>query len=249
MTKTLAVPFAKYHGLGNDFLVVLEKDIPTHLPDFVRRILDRHSGVGADGLIVVAKADFRNHDARIRFFNADGSEAEMSGNGIRCAGAFLVEGDPRKRALQIETLAGLRPVEREGRGEGKWTFRVRMGTPILEAARIPFYPPDVPSPILQFPLPTHVGELPVTVISMGNPHCSVFVADFEKVDWLKLGQEIETSEHFPHRTNVEFVRLISKNEIEVRFWERGVGHTLASGTGSCGASAGPTRREAQRIHA
>jgi len=236
MTKTLAVPFAKYHGLGNDFLVVLEKDIPTHLPDFVRRILDRHSGVGADGLIVVAKADFRNHDARIRFFNADGSEAEMSGNGIRCAGAFLVEGDPRKRALQIETLAGLRPVEREGRGEGKWTFRVRMGTPILEAARIPFYPPDVPSPILQFPLPTHVGELPVTVISMGNPHCSVFVADFEKVDWLKLGQEIETSEHFPHRTNVEFVRLISKNEIEVRFWERGVGHTLASGTGSCGAS-------------
>jgi diaminopimelate epimerase len=120
-------------------------------------------------------------------------------------------------------------------------FRVRMGVPILTAAQIPFKLaetcalPAPAGPLLKFPLKTHRGDLPVTVTSMGNPHCSVFVADYETVDWLRLGQEIEQNEHFPNRTNVEFVRLVSKDEIEVRFWERGVGHTLSSGTGSCAA--------------
>jgi diaminopimelate epimerase len=115
-------------------------------------------------------------------------------------------------------------------------FRVRMGAPILTAAQIPFKPAETASPLLRFPLKTYRGNLPVTVTSMGNPHCSVFVADFETVDWLRLGREIEQNEHFPNRTNVEFVRLVSQDEIEVRFWERGVGHTMSSGTGSCGAT-------------
>jgi diaminopimelate epimerase len=234
MTKV--IPFVKYHGLENDWLVVLASDAPAGLSQFARRILDRHTGAGSDGLIVVMKPQVRGHDARIRFFNADGSEAEMSGNGIRCAGAFLVERKPQKRTLEIETLAGVKTLEKGNSRAGKWMFRVQMGAPILTAAQIPFQPAENASPLLRFPLKTHRGDLPVTVTSMGNPHCSVFVADFESVDWLRLGREIEQSEHFPNRTNVEFVRLISRDEIEVRFWERGVGHTKSSGTGSCGAA-------------
>jgi diaminopimelate epimerase len=236
MAKALEIPFAKYHGLGNDFLVALESDVPRGLPRFVRKILDRHIGVGGDSFIVVMKPATKAHDARIRFFNADGSEAEMSGNGIRCAGAFLSERKSQKRILEVETVAGLRSLEKMKEGGGKWTFRVRMGAPILEAPKIPFKPSGVSSPVLRYRLKTRQGELPVTVTSMGNPHCGVFVADFEKVDWPKLGQEIEQNEHFPNRTNVEFVRLLSRNEIEVRFWERGVGHTMSSGTGSCAAT-------------
>jgi diaminopimelate epimerase len=230
------VPFVKYHGLGNDWLVVFASDIPSDLASFARDILDRHTGAGSDGLIIVMKPEVRGRDARIRFFNADGSEAEMSGNGIRCAGAFLVERQPKRRTLEIETLSGLKILEKGKSGEGKWMFRVRMGSPILRAAEIPFNPPETASPILRFPLKTFRGDLPVTVTSMGNPHCSVFVADFDTVDWLRLGHDIERNEHFPNRTNVEFIRLVSRDEIEVRFWERGVGHTMSSGTGSCGAT-------------
>ena len=236
MSKTLEIPFAKYHGLGNDFVVARESDVPRSLADFARRILKRHTGVGGDGFIVVMKPEMKAHDARIRFFNADGSEAEISGNGIRCVGAFLLERKGQKRILEIETVAGLRTLEPRKEREGKWAFRVGMGAPILEAARIPFRAAGVASPILRFRLGTHCGDVPVTVISMGNPHCSVFVADFENNDWLRLGQEIEHDEHFPNRTNVEFVNVISRKEIAVRFWERGVGHTLSSGTGSCAAT-------------
>jgi diaminopimelate epimerase len=230
------IPFSKYRGLGNDWLVVLESDLPTGMASFTRSILDRHTGVGADGLITVAKPKVRGHDARIRFFNADGSEAEMSGNGIRCAGAFLMERKTHKRTLEIETVSGLKMLEKRKSREGEWMFRVQMGAPILTPAEIPFTPADAAGPLLRFPLKTSRGDLLVTVTSMGNPHCSVLVADFDSVDWLRLGREIEQNEHFPNRTNVEFVRLVSKNEIEVRFWERGVGHTMSSGTGSCGAT-------------
>jgi diaminopimelate epimerase len=236
MVQNFEVPFVKYHGLGNDFLVALASHVPRTLPDFARKILDRHTGVGGDGFIVVMKPASRAHDARIRFFNADGSEPEMSGNGIRCAGAFLIEGERGKRALDIETAAGVKSLERTREGGGKWTFRVRMGAPILEARSIPFRPRGVSSPVLGYRLRTRGGELSVTVTSMGNPHCSVFVADFEKVNWQELGREVERNEHFPNRTNVEFVRVLSRREIAVRFWERGVGHTLSSGTGSCAAT-------------
>lgn len=233
---TQVIPFVKYHGQGNDWLVIPEKHVPSGVNAFARRILDRHTGAGADGLIVMMKPKVRGHDARIRFINADGSEAEMSGNGIRCAAAFLLERAPQKLTLEIETLAGLKTLEKRKSSEGMWLFRVRMGSPILTAGEIPFQPVDAASPLLRFPLKIHGDDLPVTVTSMGNPHCSVFVPDFETVDWLLLGKEIEKNEHFPNRTNVEFVRLVSKDEIEVRFWERGVGHTMSSGTGSCGAT-------------
>jgi len=234
--KKREIPFVKYHGLGNDWLVMREDDVPRDLGEFSRRILDRHMGAGADGLIVAMKARAKGHDGRVRFWNADGSEAEMSGNGIRCAAAYLFTHKKQKRPLKIETAAGIKTVECKKSAENQWIFRVDMGTPILEPAKIPFLPADAPSPVLKFPLPTASGELPVTVTSMGNPHCSVLVAGYGQLDWQNLGREVERNEHFPHRTNVEFVRLVSKDEIEVRFWERGVGHTMSSGTGSCAAS-------------
>jgi diaminopimelate epimerase len=273
MPKNLEIPFAKFHGLGNDFIVVGGEGLPRSLPKFVQMILDRHTGIGADGLLVVMPPRNKKHDALIRFFNADGSEAEMSGNGIRCAGAFLAELSPARQTLLIETRAGLKCLKKVREGNGKWLFRVGMGAPILEPAKIPFEAGDFPPPIKGFVLRTPRGELPATVISMGNPHCSIFVKDFESIDvipqsrvathvapgfsrapaalkggatlpetgglrldWESLGREIETNPLFPNRTNVEFVKVISRKEIAVRFWERGVGHTMSSGTGSCAAT-------------
>jgi len=235
MSRHAEIPFTKYHGLGNDFLVVQTRSLPRSLSDLARAILSRHTGVGADGLVVVLPPRSKKHDARLRFFNTDGGEAEMSGNGIRCAGAYLLGRKVKRGILEIETAAGLKTVERVAEGEGNWTFRVGMGAPILEPAKIPFQAADASAPVLGFLLRTHRGVLPVTVTSVGNPHCSVFVADFAGIDWASLGREIETNELFPHRANVEFVKVISREEIEVRFWERGVGHTTSSGTGSCAA--------------
>ena len=234
---TNVIPFVKYHGLENDWIVVLANEAPAGLPQFARRILDRHTGAGSDGLIVVMKPEARGHDARIRFLNADGSEAEMSGNGIRCAGAFLIELKPQKRTLEIETPAGVKTLEKGKSGAGKWMFRVQMGVPILTAAQIPFQPAETASPLLRFPLRTYRGDLPVTVTSMGNPHCSVFVADFDTVDWPRLGREIEQDRAFPqpHQCRVRPL-VLPRRDRSVKFWERGVGHTMSSGTGSCGAA-------------
>jgi diaminopimelate epimerase len=229
------------------------------LSKFAAAILDRHTGIGADGLVVMMVPRNKKHDARVRFFNADGSEAEMSGNGIRCAGAFLVEPFPAKRTFLIETAAGLKSVEKLREARGKWLFRVGMGAPVLAPAKIPFKAGHYPEPIKGYPLRTQQGVLPITVTSLGNPHCSVFVRSFDPLvlraagvgpngvrpgasaagpydlGWESLGREIETNPLFPNRTNVEFVKVISRKEIAVRFWERGVGHTMSSGTGSCAA--------------
>jgi len=273
-----SIPFAKFHGLGNDFLVVGAEGLPRPLSKFARAILDRHTGVGADGLLVMTPPRAKEHDACLRVFNADGSEAEMSGNGIRCAGAFLSQVSPARRTFLIETLAGVKTLERVKEEKGKWQFRVGMGAPILEPAKIPFKAETFAVPVKGYPFLTERGELPVTVTSMGNPHCSIFVEDFVEPayhpaatdrapgfstapleqgaaksresgtvrhpstflrdceDWESLGREIETSPLFPNRTNVEFVKVISRREIAVRFWERGVGHTMSSGTGSCAAA-------------
>jgi len=235
MTKNLEIPFSKFHGLANDFIIAHSEGLPGAIPELARAICDRHMGVGGDGFLVVLPPRNRKHDARVRFFNADGSEAEMSGNGIRCVGAFLTAGSQPKRTLELETLAGVKSLRLvEGRG-GKWTFQVRMGKPILDPRKIPFKGTKGRAPLVGFRLPTQRGILPVTITSMGNPHCSVFVADFAGIGWARLGREIESAPLFPRRTNVEFVRVITRKEIAVRFWERGVGETSSSGTGSCAA--------------
>lgn len=241
MTK---VAFAKFHGLGNDFLVVGVEGLPRSLSELARAICDRHTGVGADGLLVLMPPGEKKHQARLRFFNADGSEAEMSGNGIRCAAAFLAKFSRPRRTFLIETAAGVKSLEKLKESEGEWLFRVGMGAPIIDPAKIPFDAGNASVPIVGFALRTRQGVVHATVTSMGNPHCSIFVKDFDRLgetdgpslQWESVGSEIESSPLFPNRTNVEFVKVISRQEIAVRFWERGVGHTMSSGTGSCAAA-------------
>lgn len=232
----MEIPFSKFHGSGNDFIVTCAKGLPRALPALARAITNRQCGVGADGFIVVLPPRIEPHDARIRFFNADGSEPEMSGNGIRCVGAYLLAQmrSPR-RNLQIETIAGVKTLRLVRGKEGYWVFKVGMGAPILAPSQIPFRGTSAPDPVMNFALPISRGKIKVTVTSMGNPHCTIFVTDFKTGDWPALGREIELHKLFPRRTNVEFVQVISRYEIETRFWERGVGQTMSSGTGSCGA--------------
>lgn len=239
MSRTSKITFTKFHGLGNDFIVTRERKTATKSSKLARAICDRHTGVGADGFLVVQKPVNTNRDARVQFFNADGSEAEMSGNGIRCVAAFLKREGHRKRILRIETAAGVKEVElisaTRHMNKCTWNFRVNMGKPVLDPANIPFVAGKHPSPVVGFPIRTAHGILPATVTSMGNPHCSLFVEEFSSTPWEEIGHEIERNFLFPNRTNVEFIRVVSKKEIEVRYWERGVGKTMSSGTGSCGA--------------
>jgi diaminopimelate epimerase len=243
------IAFTKLHGLGNDFVVTRSEGLPASLPELARAICHRHTGVGADGLLVLSRPRNRKHTARLRFFNADGSQAEMSGNGIRCAAAYILLHRLGRSPLRIETAAGVKSLRVTDTARGRWTFRVSMGRPTLAPARIPFRGAKGSRPVLQFPLRTSRGVLPATVTSMGNPHCSVVVGDFAAIDWARLGSEIERHELFPNRTNVEFVKILSRREIEVRFWERGVGETMSSGTGSCAAAVASilTRRTGRKV--
>ena len=249
----MKIPFAKYEAAGNDFIIVRVEDLPNaggdvraqarRLGNVARAILARHTGIGADGLFVASiPADSRHHLA-VRIFNADGSEAEMSGNGIRCAAAWFLDAPKRRRGrrgktfgtLAIETAAGVKEIEYVGDRRADRLFRVNMGTPILHPAAIPFSG-DAKAPVTGYKLPLSHGPLEVTITSLGNPHCSVFVHGFDDLDWRALGCEIERHPLFPNRTNVEFVRVLSRRQIEVRFWERGVGETASSGTGSSAAA-------------
>jgi diaminopimelate epimerase len=239
MSKKSRITFTKFHGLGNDFIVTSNLNLSGDLCKLAQSICERHTGVGGDGLLLVQKPRTTRNHARVRFFNADGSEAEMSGNGIRCAGAFLLRESPRLRTLRVETASGVKVLEALSTAtqmrQGKWKFRVNIGKPILGAEKIPFTAGKYPSPVVGYPFRTAHGMLAATVTSMGNPHCSIFVEDFSSTPWEAIGREIERSVLFPNRTNVEFVRVLSRKEIEVRYWERGVGKTMSSGTGSCGA--------------
>lgn len=252
MNGLLGIPFEKLHGVGNDFIVsgsegssgrqAAEFSLNRRFASagFLRRlasaICQRTTGLGADGFLLVERARSAENYARVRFFNADGSEAEISGNGIRCVGGYLLSRQPGAGPFRIETLAGVKTLECLKEAEGHWVFRVTMGRPILEPKRIPFRAKNTPIPVVGYPLSIAGRKLRVTVTSMGNPHCSLFVSSFDRINWREMGSTIEANSLFPKHTNVEFVKVISKQEIEVRFWERGVGETASSGTGSCGAA-------------
>jgi len=240
MSNTSKITFTKFHGLGNDFIVTKNPNIAGDPGVLALAICERRTGVGADGFLLLQKSRSAGNHARVRFFNADGSEAEMSGNGIRCAGAFLVRENRRLRMLRVETASGAKTLELLSTAaqmkQGKWRFRVNMGRPILDSENIPFLAGKHPSPVIGYPIRTSHGVLAATITSMGNPHCSIFVEEFSSTPWENAGREIEGSPLFPNRTNVEFIRVLSKTEIEVRYWERGVGKTMSSGTGSCGAA-------------
>jgi diaminopimelate epimerase len=234
------VQFTKVHSLGNDFLIVDPEDgegIPD-LPEFARRVCDRHTGVGADGLIIISVLDKGNALAAFRIFNADGSEAEISGNGLRCAAAYLLAGKKISGPkVTFRSTIGDREcdlIEIEGQAP---RIRVEMGLPRFSSEDIPFDDGVRHDRIVDYPLSIHGKTYPVTVVSMGNPHCAIFFDRFPaRIEWQDIGREVEIHPFFPNRTNVEFIRVLSRGEIEARFWERGVGETMSSGSGSSAAA-------------
>ncbi len=223
------VPFAKAHGLGNDFLLVASEDAGDgDLPALARAICNRRTGVGADGLILWKSEGDRFH---LRIINSDGSDAESSGNGLRSMAAYLFSSGKASGRVRLETVSGIYTLESLGD-----LYRADMGSPALEPRAIPFVPVgDPPDRIVDYPLEVDGEMIRISACATGNPHCSVFVTDLDPDRIATLGPKLESHPAFPNRTNVEFVRVINRGEIEVRFWERGAGPTPASGTGSCGA--------------
>lgn len=233
--------FAKLHALGNDFLIIGSApagDAPA-FGDLARRICDRHAGVGADGFIVLSPEPGGAARVSFRIFNADGSEAEISGNGLRCAAAYLTKsGRISSATVHFRTAAGERSCEIISSQGPVFEVEAGLGPPRLAAEDIPFDDGRPHERIVDYPLRIGRGTYSVTCVSFGNPHCSLFFDNFPaRAEWHLIGSEIESHPFFPNRTNVEFVRIAGPNEIEVLFWERGVGETLASGTGSAAAAA------------
>ncbi len=225
--------FTKMHGLGNDFIVIDAPDAQKYsLPDMARAMCERHTGIGADGLILVVPS--AQCDLRMRIFNQDGTEAEMCGNGIRCFAKYAYErGRVESARFTVETLAGV--VEPEIMLEdGEITgVRVKMGKPGLQRGDVPMQGP--PGRVINEALTVKAGTFRVSALSMGVPHAVVFVDKLDSEEAALVGPQIERHPAFPHRTNVTFARVIDSRNLELRTWERGAGLTLACGTGACAA--------------
>ncbi|MFO1463499.1 MAG: diaminopimelate epimerase [bacterium] len=221
----MKLKFTKMHGLGNDFVVIncLGENCPP-FADKAARLCDRRFGIGCDQLLVIRPSE--RADFKMDIYNNDGSQVEMCGNGIRCVARYLVEhGASTKTELAIETLAGIiRPRLVDGLVE------VDMGEPILEGREIPS---TLEGKVLDRPLNVEGQELAITCVSMGNPHCVIFVDDVERAPVTTLGPVLERHPLFPKRINVEFIQVLGPSELKMRVWERGAGETLACGTGAC----------------
>jgi diaminopimelate epimerase len=223
--------FTKMHGAGNDYIYVdcFRAPIPESPADLARRVSDRHFGIGGDGLILICPSEVA--DAEMRMFNADGSMAEMCGNGIRCLAKYIYEhGICQQPSMTIETGRGLLTLELDLKDDRVDQIRVDMGEPLLAAQQIPTRLPG--SPVINAPLSIDGETLRVTCVSMGNPHCVTYVDDPTDRWVLGIGPKVEVAPHFPERTNVEFVEVLSRKEVRQRTWERGSGETLACGTGA-----------------
>jgi len=230
------IPFTKMHGLGNDFVYVdcMERPLE-HLPELAVEMSRRHTGVGSDGIIVILPSD--KADCRMRIFNADGSEAQMCGNGIRCVAKYIYDNKiVDKQHITVETLSGLKTVDIHVGIDGLTdTVTVDMGLPEMTPAAVPVnYHGDR---MLEEPVDVAGRIVPVTAVSMGNPHGVVFVDSFDGDIVSTLGPELEEHPIWPEKANIEFVRVDSPDTLSMRVWERGAGETMACGTGACAAAA------------
>lgn len=230
------IRFTKMEGLGNDYVYICTINQKISNPsELSKKISDRHFGIGSDGLILISESKIA--DFKMNIYNADGSEAEMCGNGIRCAGKFVYDkGYTDKTELTFETLAGVKKLVLFLVDDKVSFVSVDMGQPILNPSLIP-----VRDYILkEFDGKEFVkvikNDYELTCISMGNPHAIMFVKSFDEKSVSKVGSLIENFDNFPNKTNVEFIKVISRNEIDMRVWERGSGETLACGTGACASA-------------
>lgn len=213
-----SIPFVKASACGNDFLIIDNQYAPADIAELSRTICDRHNGVGADGVEWVLPAS--DADLAIRLVNADGSDAEISGNGTRCVAAWFCAERSDQESVVIRTGAGLKICDLTGRDGRRFLFRSSMGAPEIGG---------------EASFAVGGKEVSGVLVSMGNPHFVTFVSEFDR-GWQSWAAQIAVHKGFPHGTNVELVRVRSRHEIEVRFWERGVGETLSSGTGSSAAA-------------
>ena len=234
------IPFAKGHGLGNDYVVMAQADLKTPLaPKAIQRICDRNWGVGGDGILLMVptgRADFG-----VRIFNPDGSEAEKSGNGLRIFAKYLWDhGHAKTPTFTVDTKGGVvecRCRVRDGRVD---FVSVEMGRATFRAPEIPMNGPD--RDVVGVPLQLSDGTaLTVTAVSVGNPHCVTFVERLDEAAARRLGPMLESHPAFPNRTNVQFARVAGRDAVDILIWERGAGFTLASGSSSCGAAAAAVR--------
>ena len=223
--------FTKMHGCGNDYVYVDCFRQTVKEPEaLARRLSDRHKGVGGDGLILICPSDAA--DAKMRMFNADGSEGKMCGNGVRCVAEYLFRhGYVQGSTVNIETLAGIKHIVRKAPGR----LTVDMGAPLFEPKKIPLAGFEAPAVGVQ--LLADEARLRMTCVSMGNPHCVIFVADPGAVDLPRLGGKLERSAWFPEGVNTEFVHREDATHLTMRVWERGSGITMACGTGACASVA------------
>lgn len=223
--------FTKMHGLGNDYIYINCFSETVNDPrNLAIQISDRHFGIGGDGIVLILPSV--NATARMRMFNADGSEAEMCGNAIRCVGKFLYEHQiTTAEKVLIETKAGIKELQLIINGSKVDSVRVDMGEPILRSDLIPVSGTN--RQIISESITVNGHEYQYTAVSMGNPHCIIFVPELRDEIVLQDGPVIESNSLFPQKINVEFAKVLHKNLIEMRVWERGSGETLACGTGSC----------------
>jgi diaminopimelate epimerase len=229
------IPFVKGHGLGNDYLVMREADLPGALSEAaIVRICDRNWGVGSDGILLLVpsgRADFG-----LRIFNPDGSEAEKSGNGLRIFAKYLWDhGHAKTATFTVDTKGGVVACECHVKDGHVGLVTVEMGHATFRAPDIPMNGPD--REVVGVPLQLASGrEVAVTAVSVGNPHCVVFVPELDDGECRTVGPAIERHPAFPNRTNVQFAKVVSRDTLEILIWERGAGYTLASGSSSCGAA-------------
>jgi len=247
----MGIRFTKFHGLGNDYLVIEAEELREvrELGEFARRICNRHYGAGGDGIAIIGRADGEAADFSCRIFNPDGSEAGLSGNGTRCAVAYLYyEKLWTVEELRLSTRTGLKRYFLRGEpAPGKFLFESELGQPKFDTGSIPMSITPPLDNVVNYPLLVNGESFSVTAMQMGNPNCCIFVDDFDALNWRAIGKAIEVHPQFPDRTNVVFVRPVERNFIELRIWERGVGETTASGTCSCaGAVAAMVNDKADR---
>lgn len=231
--------FTKGHGLGNDYLVMDERDVDFPLSTAaIRWICHRHWGVGSDGILLRTASGAA--DVGLRIFNPDGSEAEKSGNGLRIFAKYLWErGGLRKSPLRIETKGGVVEAVCHFAAGRVDQVTVEMGRATFRAPEIPMHGPD--RDVVGVPLQVGRDFLTVTCVSVGNPHCVVFAERLDDDEVRRLGPQIESHPAFPNRTNVQFARVLGRDRVEIRIWERGAGWTLASGSSSCAVAAAAVR--------